>query len=393
MSLHSQILNTLLIQPASIADLRENTQVSLPTLRKAIQELTEESWLQVVGQAETNGGRPAMLYGLDDSYYLVLGVHFQLPGLRLIAANLAGDVVHMKEFFAGTIPRPDQAVTAITDYYSTIQNLFPTRQVSGIGIATPGFTHPTTGDIISIGRVRGWQNVPIRQRLTEALKIPVLIANDVDCMAFAEFQHTGTALEQNLIYLGFDESVKASMFLNGQLYKGSFGNAGLIAPELLHLTGLATSLDYQKLLTIDGINQLFVDHVSNLPPAEQTTYAHIQASVNARERLNLILDGAVDGLLVCQDIVDALNAVLAAATANLIYTIQPDKVVLGGWLGTMPIQLHTTLENTIREHLSPLFANASVIQPANFSSPNLATLGAVYHFLQTHFSSYSSDSP
>lgn len=385
MSLRPQILKALLRQQLSIADLRASTQVSLPTLRKAIQELTEEHWIRVVGQADTNGGRPAMLYGLDDSHFLLLGVHLQLPGLRFIAATLAGDVVHVWEAYAGAVPRPDQAVTAITDYHATIQAQFPNRQVIGVGVATPGFTHPTTGDIISIGRVKGWQNVPIRQRLEQALSLPTFVANDIDCMAFAEFQHTGTALDQNLVYLGFDESVKASMFLNGQLYKGSFGNAGLIAPDLLRLPPSISVTDAQHLLTIDGINRLFSKRVDALAAVEQATYAHILAAANSRERLQRILAGAEqDGLRICQDIRGALNIVLAAATANLIYVIQPDKLVLGGWLGTISHRHYTTLENTIREHLLPLFANASVIEQAALASANVAALGAVFHFLQEY---------
>jgi predicted NBD/HSP70 family sugar kinase len=385
MSLRPQILKSLLHQPASIADLRDHTQVSLPTLRKAIQELTEESWIQVVGQAETNGGRPAMLYGLDDSHFLLLGVHLQLPGLRLVAATLTGHVVHVEETYTGVVPRPDQAVTAITDYHATIQTKFPNRQVIGVGVATPGFTHPITGDIISIGRVHGWQNVPIRQRLEQALSLPTFVANDIDCMAFAEFQHTNTALEQNLVYLGFDESVKASMFLNGQLYKGSFGNAGLITPELLQRHPSITTTDAQNLLTIDGINRLFASRVADLSSSEKAPYADILATPNARERLHYILGSAEeDGLRICQDIRWSLNMILATATANLIYVIQPDKLVLGGWLGTISQAHYTTLERMIREHLSPLFANASVIEQAALSSPNVAALGAIFHFLQEY---------
>ncbi len=65
--------------------------------------------------------------------------------------------------------------------------------------------------------------------------MPVQIANDIDCMAFAEIQHTGKSLVDNLVYVGFDEGVKASMFLNGELYKGSLGNAGLIVNRLLNV--------------------------------------------------------------------------------------------------------------------------------------------------------------
>ncbi|MEZ4555504.1 MAG: hypothetical protein R2854_03470 [Caldilineaceae bacterium] len=64
----------------SLADLQQATQVSLPTLRRAVQDLTDARWIRVVGQAEANGGRPAMLFGADTTRFLLVGVHLQLPG-------------------------------------------------------------------------------------------------------------------------------------------------------------------------------------------------------------------------------------------------------------------------------------------------------------------------
>jgi len=337
-----------------------------------------------VGQAETNGGRPAMLYGLEDDHFLLLGVHFQLPGLRLVTTTLSGEIVHVGEAYNGVVPRPDQAVNAITEYHTTIQTKLPDRQIIGLGIATPGFTHPTTGEIISIGRVSGWQNVPIRQRLEQALSLPIFVANDIDCMAFAEFQHTDTSLEQNLVYLGFDESIKASMFLNGQLYKGSFGNAGLVAPNLLRLAPTLTNTDAQNLLTIDRINHVFSERVNRLAPSAQSPYAHILSASSSRDMLMRILTGAEAGLPICADIRQVLDVVIATATANLIYVVQPDKLVLGGWLATVSSEQYISLENKIREQLLPLFANAAVIEQATLSSPSAAALGAVFHFLQEY---------
>jgi predicted NBD/HSP70 family sugar kinase len=385
MSIRSLILKTLLNRSASIADLQEISPVSLPTLRKAIQELSDERWIRVIGQAEKSGGRPAMLFGLDDAHHLMIGVHLQLPGVRLIATDLAGNVLHVFEAFSQEVPQPDDVVSQVVTYVNEIQSFFPDRAVVGVGIASPGFTHPATGDIISIGRVSGWQNFPICQRLGTVLNLPVQIANDVDCMAFAEFQHTQTNLENNLLYIGFDEGVKVSMFLNGLLYKGSFGNAGLIVPDLLHLNHGLPREAYRKILTIDGLNQRFDERLASRPEAEKSQYNHILEETRARRRFQAILAGAADGLSVCVEITDTLNTVLATTTANLIYTIQPDKVVVGGMLSELPPPVYARLEAAIRSHLSSLFTNYLVIQQASLSSPDLAARGAIYHFLQVHF--------
>lgn len=389
MMLYRDIIKNIQSSSLSLADLQSITQVSLPTLRKAVQELSDNHWIQIVGQAEANGGRPAKLFGLDDSHYVVLGIHIQLPGVHMILSDLKGEVLDEIEIFEQVQPMPEQVIQSIVDYATDIQQRFGERQFLGVGIAAPGFTDLVTGNIISIGRVTGWQNFPICQRLEALLNVPIRIANDVDCMAFAEFQNTGKSFSNNLTYIGFDEGVKVSMFLNGQLYKGSFGNAGLIISHLLNVNNQTISLEDQKrIMTISGLNQIFEQKVAELKISEKQVYEQI-LSHSYRHRLKLILLGAQQDLPVCVYISNMLNAVLTTAIVNIIYVIQPDSVVIGGLLSDMPAELFTELSQQIRSQLPPLFANNTDIEQSQLSSSNTAALGANYHFLEWFVSNES----
>ena len=387
MSLHSTILNQLRSMPLSLADLQLVVDVSLPTLRKAIQELTQSRWIRIVGQAETNGGRPAKLFGLDDSYYLNIGVHLQLPGMHLAVTDLTGQILDTTDVFEGVIPRPDQVVQRITDYIQDIRRQFDQRQIVGVGIALPGFTDPNSGDIINIGRVPGWTNFPICSHLSALVDLPVTIANDVDCMALAEFQYSRITLDKNMIYVGFDEGVKASMFMNGVLYKGTFGNAGLIVTDLLNLDSRFSHDDYRQIQSISGVSRLFAERTDALNPAALQPYTRITEAESARQRFRLILEGAADSLPICEELVICLNKVLVAAIANIVMIIQPDTLILGGALSVMPGTLLTRLETDIRQHLPTLFTNRLIVQQAKLSSCHSATTGAVIHFLQEYLAS------
>ncbi|MGJ3237558.1 MAG: ROK family protein [Anaerolineae bacterium] len=384
MLLYTTIIKNLQIKPLSLADLNSMTNASLPTLRKAVQELTDHHWIRVVGQAEANGGRPAMLFGFDESYYILLGVHIQLPGLRLMVSDLSGNVLDAQEMFQKEQASPQQIMQAIIDYTQTIQSRFNGRKLLGIGIAAPGFTDPETGNIISIGRVPGWENFPICQRLSSQLHVPAQIANDIDCMAFAEFQHARKSFVDNLVYIGFDEGVKASMFLNGELYKGSFGNAGLIVDRPLNMPDNSLlSQDYHRILTISGFNQIFEEQIKLLPPTDQASYQHI-IDMHYRQRMGAIFQSAQTNDPICQNMVHMLNTVLAIAIANIIYVIQPDTLVIGGILSAMSSQQFNTLSASIREQLPVLFANHIQIEQAQLQSRNISALGANYHFIENH---------
>lgn len=385
MSIYTNILNNIIEVPLSLADLQMTTGVSLPTLRKAVQELSDSQWIRVVGQSEPKGGRPAMLFGLDESVYAIVGVHLQLPGMRLITADLQGNVIHAEEAFSHDVPKPDETLDQIIAYVNALQQQQTERQILGVGIASPGFTDPQTGDILSIGRVEGWQNFPMCHALKTMLDLPVHIANDIDCMAFAEFQHTGTALDKNLCYVGFDEGVKMSMFLDGKLYKGAFGNVGLIATRLQDQNPLG------DILTIHGVNKIFADKVNALDQSSQAVYDPILAIRDSRQRMQNILEWGVAGDEICADVTQMMIRYLVRSIVMATYLIQPDVLVLGGILSTAPKALYTQIETAIYEALPALFANHLVIRQATLSSPNRAALGASYHFLKTYLLDSNTD--
>lgn len=385
MSIYTNILNNIIAVPLSLADLQLMTEVSLPTLRKAVQELSDAQWVRVVGQSEPKGGRPAMLFGLDESVYAIVGVHLQLPGMRLITADLQGNVIDAQEAFSHDVPKPNETLDQIITYINALQQRFPQRQILGVGIASPGFTDPQTGDILSIGRVEGWQNFPMCHALKTMLDLPVHIANDIDCMAFAEFQHTGTVLDKNLCYVGFDEGVKVSMFLDGKLYKGAFGNVGLIATRLQEHHPIG------DVLTIHGVSKIFADKVNALDPSAQAVYEPILSIRDSRHRMQHILEWGVSGDEICGDVTQMMIRSLVRSIVMTTYLIQPDVLVLGGVLSSAPEVLYRQIETAIYEALPALFANHLVIRQATLSSPNRAALGASHHFLKTYLSDSNTD--
>lgn len=386
MSIHANILQRLLNDAMPLAELEAALPVSLPTLRKAVQELSEARWIRVVGQAETNGGRPAKLFGLDSDFYLMVGVQLKLPGLRLIACDLSGQVVDEQAALVGQIPQADQVIQSISSYVDTLRERFAERQLLGIGMAAPGFIDPESGDILAISRVPEWQNVPICQHLSAEIELPVQIANDVDCMAVAEIQHTGITLDQNLAYVGFAEGLKISMFLGGQLYKGSLGNTGLVATDRLNLDPRFNRDVYRQIVTLSGAGRYLSQQVAALPADEQSAYAAIVAVESPWQRFQMIMEGAVQGLPICEEISEILNIALGAAVVNLVMVIQPDTLIIGGALSTMPSPLLSKLVLSIRQSLPPLFTNRLVIRQAKLSSTNSAPIGAVIHFLQDYLS-------
>jgi glucokinase len=141
--------------------------------------------------------------------------------------NLDGEVVEHANPTADSDLHPNEFVRTVSRYAQRVKTRFEDGELIGLGIATPGYVDPASGDVLSIGRAPNWPNFPLRSRLEAELGLPVAVENDVDCMALVEINGRDSGIE-DWLYVGLIEGVKASMYLNGQLYKGPFGNAGLI---------------------------------------------------------------------------------------------------------------------------------------------------------------------
>jgi N-acetylglucosamine repressor len=381
--LHSIIKNIINI-PMSLAEIQSATQASLPTVRRAVKELTENHWLRVIGQAETTGGRPAMLFGIDERYFVVVGLQLQLPGIRLIVTDLFGRILEKTDYFQEMVPEPSEVTRAVTEFVVNYRAAHPQRQILGIGIAAPGFIDLDTGDIITIGRVSGWDNFPICQHLSAATGIAVQIANDVDCMAITEVKNNHESFDNNMAYVGFYEGVKVSLFLKGELYKGAIGNIGLISSELINVSHHKNPEEIKRLLTIAGINEVFAQRVNQLDASAQKKYQALLAPKSQRERFRRIMNDATHTASLSHTLIQDLIDIISIAVANGVYFIQPDILLVGGLLSAMPKPLFSELETAIRSHIPPLINNNLIIKQSGMESKSSAAIGAIHHFLQNN---------
>lgn len=391
MSLQNIIFTQLLNKPMSLAELQDVTKASLPTVRRAVQTLSEGHWIHIVGQAGANGGRPANLFGIDDSHYMVFGLQLQLPGIRLITSDLTGKVLMKRDFFPGEVPEPNAAIRIIVDAIDEFKTSLPNRQALGLGIAAPGFVDSNTGDIIAIGRVPSWVNFPIFKHLSEATGLSLHIANDVDCMASAEFAHNNDPSGKNLVYIGFCEGIKASLFLQGELYTGSLGNVGLISPDLLNIPKAEDQAEIKRLITTLGFIEVFEERVKKLERPLQSFYDPILHLNDPNKKFRLIIERALSDKKICYPIVKDLICVVSVAFAILIQIIQPDEIVVGGLLSGLPDELFLDLKVSVREIIPPLMSNNLIIKRGSMESESKAAIGASYNFLLNNLSELLED--
>jgi glucokinase len=384
--LKARIIELLSHEALSLADLESQTNTSLPTLRRAINELSNMAWVCRVGTDSSTGGRPARLFGLDGSHHLIIGAHVEIPTVNFVLTALDGTVLDETYYEASGRLLPEGATRVLVDYARNVRSNYPDRNLLGIGMTAPGYVDADTGTILYVGRAPGWENYPMRLHLEAALGgLPIMMENDTDCLIQAEIASSKGRFAGDTIYLGVLEGVKASLLLNGQLYSGPFGNAGLIGrTKIARVDAVEDSYEaYQDLeatASVGGLCDTFEKRMTQWPEPDETL-GHIVTLDERNAKFTAILQAASEGHPLCADIVSRMFEDLSLALTNLIYILQPVNLIIGGMLSNIPPGLRLDLEKAIREKLPSLLSNYLVITYASTTGRYSAASGAARLFL------------
>lgn len=107
----------------------------------------------------------------------------------------------------------------------TLQNQ-SAKPVLACGIGFGGPVNFNTQHIINSTHVKGWDNCPLPQIITQELGLPAIVDNDANVGALGEFTFGAGVGSTNLVYYTISTGIGGGIIINGQIYRGSNGNAG-----------------------------------------------------------------------------------------------------------------------------------------------------------------------
>jgi glucokinase len=101
-------------------------------------------------------------------------------------------------------------------------------QPRACGVAAPGLIDAAAGEIRFAANLPGAQNYPLRQRLEEQIRMPVIIDNDLRLHALGESCYGAARGCQNFLFVAVGTGVGGALFIDGHPYRGARHSAGEI---------------------------------------------------------------------------------------------------------------------------------------------------------------------
>lgn len=203
---------------------------------------------------------------------------------------------------------PDETIADIVNFF---KNTLTTEDIKleaiGVGSFGPLDLNPdskTYGYITSTPK-SGWQFLNIKGKIESSLGIKVVIDTDVNTAALGEYSFKSMQPIKNMVYITIGTGIGAGFIINGELVHG------LVHPEFGHI-----HIPHDKR----------IDPFPGICPYHRDCFEGLASGPALTERWRIPADEIPQDHMAW----DLEGEYIAYALSNLICTISPEKIILGG---------------------------------------------------------------
>ncbi len=252
----------------------------------------------------------------------------------------------------------------------------PAEQIRAVGVGSPGPVDAAEGLVVAPPNLPGWDRVPLRQTIEEALGIPTHLENDANAAALGENVFGAGRGSKEMIYMTVSTGVGGGFIFGGKLYGGASGAAA----EVGHMTilprgphcgcgnrGCLEAVASGTAIAREGRELL----LRNVP----TLIAELAGGDPDLVSAKLVAQAAQQGDAEAEEIIYEAMSYLGVGVANLVNLLNPELIVIGGGLTNMGDALFGPVRRAVDRRTFPIAAQRVRIVPAELGD-RVGVLGA-----------------
>lgn len=321
--------------PQSRSELVARTGLTRTAIRALIGELVAGD-LVVEERGESDGapGRPSPLVRPRPESTVVLALEIAVDSLAAALIGVGGETLDQLR-----IPRPrghlsvDEIVVDLHDLTQAIPGFADhCDRIVAIGVAIAGVVRRADGMVSSAPNL-GWRDVPLGERLAEALRldVPVHIANEADLGAVAELRRGSARGADDVLFIWGEVGVGGGIIVDGKLLTGVAGYAGEIGHLPVNPNGATCACGSQ------GCWETEIGERALLRRAGRP-------EDGGPDEVDALLSAASSGDAPSLAALEHVGRWLGTGLAGLVNVLNPRVVVLGGLLARLYPFVDTMLE-------------------------------------------------
>lgn len=295
-----------------------------------VRELLGAGLLAELGGTEATGGRRAGRVSFPRDIGVVLAIELGSTHAMWRLADFAGGPLAQGGFAVDIALGAERVFGAVEGEVrkALADNNLDVDRVRSCVVGFPGPVNFSEGKVSGPPNVAGWERDPIASQLKNWVQGPILVDNDVNVMAWGEYNSKWKAEGvRDLLFVKHGTGIGCGIVANGQIYRGSDGTAG----EVGHI-GVA---DVDPPLTCSCGNKNCLEVLAS----GRAMVRRLQALGYPVEKAADVSSLVVQGDLVAMEMVREAGRALGVVMSGIISFFNPSLIVMGGSLGSLEIPL------------------------------------------------------
>jgi glucokinase len=275
----------------------------------------------------TRRRHPRLLQGVPIGFQL--GIDLGGSKLAIAIADPDGRLIAHETRPSRISGDPEADVFAIaTDAAALVaRSGLATSDFDAAGLAVPGPIDHERGAVLCPPNLPGWEDVPLRARMSEILGLPVRLENDANAAALAEWRYGAGQGAHNVVYLTMSTGIGAGLILDDRLYRGHRGRASEFGHACIEWDGERCGCGRRGCLEAYLGGAAWTRRLREITPATSRVCA--LAGDRGRVLPEHVVAAAGEGDAFAREEMERFNHYLARAIAVLSFALAPEVVVLG----------------------------------------------------------------
>jgi predicted NBD/HSP70 family sugar kinase len=351
------VLRPLLLDgPQNRVGLSRLTGLSAASVTNVVGELLDERLVLEVGTEESNGGRPRVRLRVNPEFAVAVGIDVGETGVRVGGFDLA-----MNELAGSTVdvhPQEESVNVVVERVAAAVDELRAQlgrerRMIVGVGVAVPGVVEHGRAVRVHAPSI-GWNAVPLAELFRERIDLPVYVENGAKTLGQAEMWFGAGRGRRDTVVTLWGTGVGAAIFVDGSLYRGAASSAGEWGHTNVVVGGERCRCGAAGCLEAYVGAEALVRTWGRRVPDQEAGIDRLVAAAARGGPAARVLDRAA--------------TLFGTAAANLVNLIDPELIVIGGWVG---LKLGPLLLPKIRE----VVAEQALDYPATRAAIEVGRLG------------------
>jgi predicted NBD/HSP70 family sugar kinase len=332
---------------ATLAELSKQLNLSIPTVTKIIEEMTDAGLIVERGKLETAGGRHPSLYGLNPDSCYFGGVDIKNNSVSIGLVDFTGQMVtkstDIPYEYENTPASLDKLCDTINEFFDSLD--VPRSRVAMINVNISGRVNPMTGH--SYSRYN-FDEQPLSDVLSKKLNAHVCIENDTRAMALGEYLCSNNRDERNLLFINLSWGLGLGAVIDGKIVTGKSGFAGEFGHMVTCDNEVICHCGKKGCLETEASGSALVRKITE---RLQTGANSVVADKFAAEG-KITFEDALDAVrredLLAIEVLEEMGKTLGRWLAGMINVFNPEKVIIGGVLAETGDYLLQPIRTAVR---------------------------------------------